>query len=85
MNLKKIQELPPKTKIVIIFVIVIVLGIFLGRIWIERSIDKMKNIDTEGTREEFKIPSLKKRLEESIPKMPNVEAPDLNTLNNFLD
>ncbi len=78
--LKKIQKLPLRIKKIILFAIVIIIGIVLVWVWAKSFSKGFKGFQGEKLMEEFKIPSLRERLKEDLPKLEVPEGlPGLET------
>lgn len=67
--LKKLQNLPLKIKKIILWLIVISLGISLVWFWTKSFNKRLKGFPKENFIEELKIPFLKEKIKEDIPKL----------------
>lgn len=66
--LTKIQGLPESKKKLIFWLVMIIIGLGLFTFYIKNIQKRLKNFEPEKTKEELKLPSLKKELE-SLPKI----------------
>ena len=64
----KIQSLSESTRKIILWLVMIIIGLGLFTFYIKNIQKRLKNFEPEKTKEELKLPSLKKELE-SLPKI----------------
>ena len=71
--LKKTQKLPLRTRKVLLFTVVFVIGIVLIWIWVKVFFQGFKGLQGGQMGEIFKIPSLKENIQKDLPK---IDFPD---------
>ena len=69
--LEKIQNLPERTRKIILWLVIIIIGIILLFFFLNNFQERLKNLETEKTKEELKIPSLEEELK-NLPKIPKI-------------
>ena len=70
-TLEKIQNLSERTRKIIFWSVIIIMGIILLCFWINNFQKKLKNLETEKIKEELKIPSLEEEFK-NLPEMPKI-------------
>jgi hypothetical protein len=76
--LEKIQKLPVLLRKIILWALMIVFAVLLVWLWSKSLSKSLQGFKKTGLSDEFKIPSLKEKLEKDLPK---VEIP--SNLQNF--
>lgn len=74
--LRKIQNLPENQRKIIRRVIVIIIALTLFLLWSKSLQFRIKSFDSQGVREQFRIPDFKEKLE----PMPKIEIPELEKI-----
>jgi len=67
--LEKIQKLPLGIRKIILWLVLIIVGIFLVWIWLKIFTKDFKNFQKEGLMEKLKTPSLKEKIEKDVSKI----------------
>jgi uncharacterized protein HemX len=77
--LEKLQSLPEKTRKIILWLIVIVIGLGLLVWWIKNFQERLKTFKMEEVKKELNLPPFEEKLKE-LPKIevPEIEIPKTN-------
>jgi len=76
--LEKIQKLSEPKKKIILWTLMIIIAVFLVWLWSKNLSKNFQGFKNTGLSDEFKIPSLKEKLEKDLPK---IEIP--SNIQNF--
>lgn len=72
--LHKIRNLPVSIRKIILWAMVIIIGLGLISWWIKNFQQRLKGLQTEELKEQFKLPAL----EEELKGLPKIEMPKIN-------